>query len=100
LRNNQPGSGAVYYTQSQFNAVAEQQHQHFALFQNSNLAGNFWIGVEDLSLAELGNREDRMGDYNDVVICISQIPEPRGFSLLILSALFFGLIAYRKKHAS
>jgi hypothetical protein len=90
------GSGAVYYTQSQLNPVAEQQHQHFAIFQQDP-SGKFWIGAEDLSLAQLGGSEDRKGDYNDMVICITPIPEPRGVTLAVLTTLFFGLVAYRRR---
>lgn len=89
--------GNIYRTQSSLNPAAEQSHQHFSLFRQSASAGNeiYWLGVEDLSLAQLAGGEGVVGDYNDMVIRLACVPEGSSFSLLIVGvfALFFSFRA-------
>lgn len=74
--------GVKYYTQSSLNPVAEQDHQHFAVFRES--PGVFWIGVED---RQKNTGEGFGGDYNDMVIRMAVIPEPTTISLFALGLL-------------
>lgn len=90
--------GVVYRTQSSLNPLAEQGHQHFSLFRESALPGNetYWLGIEDLSLAELNGGEGVVGDYNDMVIRLQCIPEPRTIALLGLGFCFVALLLGRR----
>lgn len=72
----------VYYTQSKFNPVVEQDHQHFALFKES--PGVYWIGVED---KRKNTGEGFGGDYNDVIIRMAVVPEPATVGLFALGLL-------------
>ncbi|MGC8783722.1 MAG: PEP-CTERM sorting domain-containing protein [Armatimonadota bacterium] len=74
--------GKKYYTQSLLNPLAEQNHQHFALFKEA--PGVYWIGVEDKP-ANTG--EGFGGDYNDMVIRMAVVPEPATMSLFALGLL-------------
>lgn len=75
-------SGTEYYTESMLNPVAEQEHQHFALFKEAH--GVYWIGIEDKP-ADSGEGSD--GDYNDMVIRMTTVPEPATMSLFALGLL-------------
>ncbi|MCE5308342.1 MAG: hypothetical protein LLG20_11945 [Acidobacteriales bacterium] len=80
----------TYYTQSSLNPSVETSHQHFAVFQQS--AGDpTWVGVEDLRLTATGI--ELSGDYNDMAIQITGVPEPgTGFLAgAVLLALGLGL---------
>lgn len=74
--------GVKYYTQSMLNPVAEQDHQHFAVFQEA--PGVFWIGIED---KPKNTGEGFGGDYNDMVIRMAVIPEPATVSLFALGLI-------------
>jgi hypothetical protein len=92
--------GAVFRTQSSLNPAAETGHQHFALFQQSAtpLAEVYWLGIEDLTLAELGAGEGGVGDYNDMVVQLVAVPEPSTGVLLAAGfALAFGLLARKRR---
>lgn len=86
----------TYYTQSSLNSSGESDHQHFVAFQESAISGKeiYWLGIEDLSVAGLG-QEGNIGDYNDMVIRLSalsppnEIPEPSTAVLILGSALLF-----------
>ncbi len=92
--------GPVYYTQSSLNPSGDTSHQHFVVFaQNpSSPAPTFWIGVEDLALGSstLVNREGNMGDYNDMVVRITPLPEPSTLVLFVAGLLGVAGVAYRK----
>jgi hypothetical protein len=74
--------GVKYYTQSSLNPLAEQDHQHFAVFKEA--PGVYWIGVED---RPKNTGEGFGGDYNDMVIRMAVIPEPATMSLFALGLL-------------
>lgn len=74
--------GVKYYTQSSLNPVAEQNHQHFAVFKEA--PGVYWIGIED---KPKNTGEGFGGDYNDMVIRMAVIPEPATMSLFALGLL-------------
>ncbi|GIV16226.1 MAG: hypothetical protein KatS3mg022_1661 [Armatimonadota bacterium] len=74
--------GKKYYTQSMLNVGSEQQHQHFALFQEAPSV--YWIGIED---KPANSGEGFGGDYNDMVIRMAVVPEPATMSLFALGLL-------------
>ena len=86
--------GGIYRTQSSLNAIGEQSHQHFSLFQESATAGSevYWLGIEDLSLGELSGGEGIVGDYNDMVIRLACVPESSSFTSLLLAS--GGMLVY------
>jgi hypothetical protein len=97
-------SGAdTFFTQSSLNSSGDTAHQHFTVFRELSPTGapaSLWIGVEDMTAASLGNNENGMGDYNDVLIRISAIPEPSTAALVLgntlLMLLFTGLFGRRR----
>jgi len=74
----------TYFTQSSRNPAGDQSHQHFALFLGSALSqyglGNesYWLGMEDL----INTGNEGSGDYNDMVVRITPVPEPGSLALL------------------
>ncbi len=78
--------GPIYYTQSSLNPAGDTTHQHFVVFAQNppSPTPTYWIGMEDLPLGSstLLNREGNMGDYNDMVVRITPIPEPGTLVLL------------------
>ncbi len=74
--------GVKYYTQSVLNPAAEQQHQHFALFEEA--PGVYWLGIED---KPANSGEGFGGDYNDMVIRMAVVPEPTTMGLFALGLL-------------
>jgi len=86
--------GNVYRTQSSLNPAGEQSHQHFSLFQQSAAPGVeiHWLGIEDLSLAQLAGGEGVTGDYNDMVIRLACVPEASSFDLFTLGAFLLVFI--------
>jgi len=106
------GDGFFFYTQSSFNnnpscdtqgysgcvTLDETQHQHFALFRQT--AGTYWIGVEDRSLSSESvtyNGIKRVGDYQDLVLRFSEVPEPSTYALFGVGLLALGAIRRRNK---
>jgi hypothetical protein len=82
-----------YYTQSSMNPAADQQFQHFALFQQS--ADNYWIGMEDLPfLDSLGNKVSDK-DYNDMVVTVRPVPIPA--AVWLLGSGLLGLAGIRRR---
>ncbi|MBV9462630.1 MAG: hypothetical protein JO317_00235 [Verrucomicrobiae bacterium] len=77
-------TGAVYYSQSKLNAFPETLHQHFALFGNCAQQGSYWVGMEDLTLAQLAGHEGVRGDYNDMILRLDCIPESRSSALFMI----------------
>lgn len=77
--------GTTLYTSSLFGGATEQ---HFALFQQPD--GTYWLGIEDLGLAN-GDR-----DYNDMVVRITQVPEPSSLSMLAIGAAALAWAVRRK----
>lgn len=97
------GDADTFYTQSSLNSSGDAAHQHFTVFRESAATGapeSYWIGVEDMTVASLGNDENGVGDYNDVLIRISAIPEPSTAALVLgttlLMLLFTGLFGRRR----
>jgi hypothetical protein len=80
-------NGDVYYTYGSGN-VGDAGTQHFAIFNAGG--GAFYLGIEDLRL----NSSDR--DYNDMVIKVSDVPEPTSL-VLLGSGLFTAAGAFRRK---
>jgi hypothetical protein len=97
-------SGAdTFYTQSSLNSSSDTDHQHFTVFRESSPTGapvSLWIGVEDMTAASLGNNENGVGDYNDMLIRLSAIPEPSTAALVLgntlLMLLFTRLFGRRR----
>ena len=92
------GSDGIYYTQSSLNSNAgDTSRQHFAIFRESATTGAeiYWIGIEDLTAAALGNNESGVGDYQDMLIRISTIavPEPSTAMLVLSNTLLMLIVA-------
>lgn len=75
--------GVTYYTESSKN-IKDKGLQHFAAFQGPS--NTFWLGAEDTLLAGAD------GDYNDMVVKITTVPEPS--SLLALASTSVGALGY------
>jgi hypothetical protein len=96
-------SGAdTYYTQSSLNSNAgDTTRQHFAIFRESAATGAeiYWIGIEDLTAAALGNNESGVGDYQDMLIRISAtaIPEPSTAMLIVTGTLLMLGLRHRRR---
>ncbi|MBI3661520.1 MAG: PEP-CTERM sorting domain-containing protein [Acidobacteria bacterium] len=82
-------NGDIYFTQSFLNQGSNGHpvdigHQHFALFTGHApppyLQGNqtFWLGIEDLRTPGA----EGQGDYNDMVVRITMVPEPATLALM------------------
>jgi hypothetical protein len=100
------GSNGTFYTQSSLNPGGDTSHQHFSVFQQSSTNGLevYWLGIEDLSVADLAGREGSAGDYNDMLVRIEALPpgimpEPPAVALTALGMLGLGLLR-RHKHCS
>ena len=100
------GDEATFYTQSTLNPYKDTSHQHFVVFQESATPGAeiYWIGIENQTKRELKHKEGGLGDYNDMLIrvsCLPQIvsvPEPStGFLVLSGLSLVSMLARYRRK---
>lgn len=84
-------SGNTYRTSQKKDS---KQEQRFALFRESphtkgNEADVFWLGLEDLPLAN----SDR--DYNDLVVRVSAVPEPAAF--VVLGVGLLGIYMKRRR---
>ena len=99
------GDSGTYYTQSSLNPGGDTAHQHFAVFQESSVAGAeaYWLGVEDLSVSGLYGAEGNLGDYNDMLVRIggtppTLVPEPSTVALVASSVLLMtGLLRRRRR---
>jgi hypothetical protein len=84
----------LFYSDASLNPAGDQDHQHFAVFQQTG--GKLWIGVEDLKDSD----QEQVGDYNDLILSIQETPEPGGLALAgcgVLSLL--GLFYQRRPSA-
>ncbi len=98
------GSNGTFYTQSSLNPGGDTSHQHFSIFQQSSTNGLevYWLGIEDLSVADLSGAEDSTGDYNDMIVRIAAlppgaVPEPATMALTALGMLGLGNFLRRRK---
>ncbi|MBY0522228.1 MAG: PEP-CTERM sorting domain-containing protein [Gemmataceae bacterium] len=87
--------GGTYFSESSRNGAGETTHQHFAIFKDT-ATGKLWIGVEDLPLT--GTGVENGGDYNDMVVSLSAVPEPSSMALLTLGALSFAGYGLRRRN--
>jgi hypothetical protein len=102
------GSNGTFYTQSSLNPGGDTAHQHFSIFQQSSTNGLevYWLGIEDLSVADLSGAEGSAGDYNDMVVRIAALPagvmpEPATMALTALGMLGLGSrLRHRKPRRS
>jgi hypothetical protein len=95
------GNEATFYTESALNPYKDRKHQHFAVFQESSTPGSeiYWIGIESNTRRELKGKEGSLGDYNDMLIRITEsiplpVPEPSTAVLVLSSSL---LVAWLRK---
>ncbi|MFX7891068.1 DUF4114 domain-containing protein, partial [Acinetobacter baumannii] len=72
---------------STFYKNSKPNEQHFAFFQDKNVTGTFYVGVEDLP----GPKSDF--DYNDFVFKVQAVPEPGSMTMFGLG--FVGLAGLR-----
>jgi hypothetical protein len=84
------GPGGTFYSGS--GAVSTDTVSNFAFFRNSQVAGTWYFGVEDLP-----NPIDRegFGDYNDMVVKFSTVPLPG--AVLLLGGGLVRLAAYARR---
>jgi len=84
LTNDPANSNQLYYTDSALNGIAAadvafanannmslglETGQHFAVFDSGS--GGYYIGIKDRSLQVSDH------DYNDMIVVVSDVPEPR-----------------------
>jgi len=114
------GDGFTYYTESSRNpnptcaqqgnyancvAANQTQLQHFALFRGNPSATTLWIGAEDRTLSTESatySGKVRYGDYNDMIIKMSEspIPEPSTYVLFGAGLVGLGLFGHRRRKNS
>jgi hypothetical protein len=83
------GSGTV--------VEAPGSHQHFALFTVAGDSNSFYLGYEDSLNGGLGfggtSGFENYGDFNDIIVRITTVPEPGTFAFLGLGLVALGLRA-------
>lgn len=81
------GDTETFYTQSALNSAGEAGTQHFVVFAESLAPGHsaFWIGAEDLIACR--RSIEGSGDFNDIVVRVSETPEPSTWTMLGLGLL-------------
>lgn len=99
------GNLGTFFTQSSLNPRGDTSHQHFAVFEQSAASGAevYWIGIEDDSLSQLKGNEGGYGDFNDMLVRISTvpetacIPEPSAGLLALFGTLLMIGVLYRRR---
>ena len=99
------GDQATFYTQSSLNPYKDTRHQHFAVFEESAAPGAevYWIGIENRTRLELKKKEGGLGDYNDMLICISTlspplpVPEPSAAALVLSGTSLIMVLLKRQR---
>ena len=93
------GTEGTFYTQSSLNPFGDRSHQQFAVFEQSAAPGAevYWIGIENQSLCTLGCCKGGQGDYNDMLVCITCIPEPSTVALVCVSILLMIAILRQRR---
>jgi hypothetical protein len=88
-------NGKIFFTQSKLSSTGYQGHQNFAVFDTNpaNANSSYFIGVEDLAN---GTGTEGKGDYNDMIIQITPVPEPATLSLTGLGMLSLAGLVRRK----
>ncbi len=82
-------TGALYLSQALAAGDTDPGNQHFAVF-GTGTSGPFWVGMEDLPFSVSDQ------DFNDMLVSISEVPEPGSMALLGSSLLGLAGLLRRK----
>jgi hypothetical protein len=101
----QTGDGNLFFTESNLNGTlsgldSSLAFQHFAAFSGDQTT--YWVGVEDRKLTiekSYVDGEKRYGDFNDMVIRFSEVPEPSTWAMLGAGLIALGVARVRRSRA-
>jgi hypothetical protein len=84
----------TYFSNALLNPAGETDHQHFALFTTTSDPNIFFLGVND----KLNNDAiEGYGDFQDVVVRISTIPEPATFGFVGVGLVGLFMAMHRRR---
>jgi hypothetical protein len=94
------GPGGTFYSRTsddptpEINPTGAQINSNFAFFGQQGVGTVWWMGIEDLG--EPINKE-LFGDYNDMIVKITDAPVPEPTTILLMGSGLLGLTGLRKK---